>query len=71
MLQQLVEDAGLFERSEVGDVLRDDRDVLAVIRLVAFVFVAVGQRTQEGVVLICGEVIPEERRRSGFRREVI
>lgn len=64
VLQQLVEDAGLLQRSEVGDVLCDNRDVLAVIHFVTFVFVAVGQRAEEGVVLIRGEVIPEERSRS-------
>lgn len=64
VLQQLVEDAGLLQRSEVGDILCDNRDVLAVIHLAAFVLVAVGQRAQEGVVLIRGEVIPEERSRS-------
>lgn len=58
--QQLVQDAGLFQDSEVGDVLADDGDVLAL-RLLAFVVVAVAQRAQQGVVLVCGEVIPEER----------
>lgn len=57
--QQLLEDAGLFQRSQVRDVLRNDRDVLALMRPVTFV--TVRERTQEGVVLIRGEVIPAER----------
>ncbi len=64
-LQQLVEDARLFQRSEAGYVLCDNRDILAVIHLV-FIFVAVRKCTQEGVVLIGGEEIPEERLRSEF-----
>lgn len=42
VLQQLVEDAGLFQRPEVGDVLRDNGDALAAICLVASTVVAVG-----------------------------
>lgn len=64
VLQQLVEDAGLFERSEVWDVLCDNWDVFSLISLVAFIVVAVRQRAQEAVVLVRGEVISEERWRS-------
>lgn len=61
VLQQLIEDTGLFQRPEVGDVLRDNGNALAAICLVASTVVAVGQRTQQGVVLVSGKVIPEER----------
>lgn len=58
VLQQLLQDAGLLQCSEVGNVLGNNWEVLAVVCPVAFT-VAVCQRTQEGVVLIGGEVIPE------------
>lgn len=62
VFQQLVEDAALLQRSQVGDVLGDHRHVLAAAaRPGALVLVAVGQRAQEGVVLVGGEVIPGER----------
>ena len=57
-LQQVVEDAGLLQGPEVGDVLRDDRHISTVTLAVT---VTVGQGTQEGVVLIRGEVVPAER----------
>lgn len=66
LLQQLVEDAALFQGSEVIDVLGDDGHVtgLAVTRppaaarpLGAAVLV-VGQRAQQRVVFVGGEVIP-------------
>lgn len=61
LLQQLLEDAGLFQRSQVRDVLRDDRDLFATMLLVAVAFLAVRERAQESVVLVRGEVIPAER----------
>lgn len=65
VLQQLVEDAALFQGSEVVDVLGDDGDVagLAATRPPAAVLV-VGQRAQQRVVLVGGEVVP-----AGVERE--
>lgn len=62
VLQQLVEDAALFQGSEVVDVLSDDGDVAAA-RPPAAVLV-VGQRAQQRVVLVGGEVVP-----AGVERE--
>lgn len=60
-LQQLVEDAALFQGSEVVDVLSDDGDVAdpASTRPLAAVLV-VGQRAEQRVVLVGGEVVPGE-----------
>lgn len=55
LLQQLLED------SQVRDVLRDDWDLLAAMLLATVAFLAVRERAQESVVLVCGEVIPAER----------
>lgn len=42
VLQQPVEDAGLFQSSEVGNVLCNNRNIRTVIRFIAFVFITVG-----------------------------
>lgn len=56
VLQQLLQHAALSQRPQVAEVLGDDRDALAAGRLVA-----VRQRTEEGVVLVRGEVVPAAR----------
>lgn len=59
--QQLVQDAGLFQHSELGDVLCEDGDVAMATGL-AVAIIAVRQRAEERVVLVGGEVVPEESR---------
>lgn len=63
LLQQLVEDATLLQGSEVVDVLRDDGNVaaLASTRHLAGLLI-VGQRAEQRVVLVGGEVVPGERK---------
>lgn len=58
--QQPVEDAALFQGSEVVDVLCDDGDVagLAETRTLAAAVVVIGERAEQRVVLVGGEVVP-------------
>lgn len=42
VLQQLVEDAGLFQGSEAGNVLRNNWNICTVICFITFVFITVG-----------------------------
>lgn len=55
VFQQLVEDAVLFQGSEVGDVFCDDRDVAGVTKTRPLI---IGQRAEQGIIFVCGKVVP-------------